>query len=211
MKSIHAYFAAFASGLLHLRRLRMRRGWLPTETPPLLACPRVLEIRSFIMPSFERDLGLKQSSAITEIWSRHGKASCTLPVGTLIWSAGSYLSPDHISDEIALWATADAKDKQGYDDSAIQRAKGCSYRKPAFRFELSIPRALKMADFKRHSMQSFCTEFKSSHDEMKLALRTWCLANDFDGIVRVNRGTYEVVICQPKTSLALDSYIQLWP
>lgn len=153
------------------------------------------------------DLDIIRHEALTEIWKNSGSASAVLHIGTTLWHGGTIENATDFRNNEALWCTRNAEEKQCYDDWARNdvKCKGLAYR-----LELELIQRLQMADFGGQSLHQFTFDLcHTKHDVMKNALRTWCISNDFDGVINLNRGQDEVVICHPNAALSVVSTLKL--
>jgi hypothetical protein len=191
-----------------LRLFKYERATTQPHAPIQAPVPQV--VAQPVSPALPIPLSSQQASALQAIWASAGSVQIPLATGTLLWHGGTIPNGAALLNTKALWCTRDPNKATRYDNWAVDDAQ----RKvmSAHRLELSLKRSLLMADFGSLSLQQFTMDHcKESHNAMKAALQAWCLQGGFDGVVNLNGGASEVVVCRPMTELTVVSSVKLWP
>lgn len=150
----------------------------------------------------------ERAAALTRIWLDGGAVRETMPEGTPLWHAGTVSKAEEMDDARSLWCTRDINCANHHDGWARQdgRREGLQ----SYRLTLTTARPLELANFGGASLNKFTLDrCDHQHDRMKNALREWCLANSFDGVLNINCGSDEVVICRPRKDLIVKAAASL--
>lgn len=154
-------------------------------------------------PPFESSAEEVRAVTLTKIWKSNGSRRYTMSKGTLLWHGGTVSTFSELDDTRSLWCTCEPSRMSLYDESARENAK-FNNLKPA-RLTITTTRALDLADFGGASLLQFTYDYCDyQHNQMKIALRDWCLAQGFDGVQNINRSSDEVVICKPAQDLRIQ-------
>lgn len=136
------------------------------------------------------------------IWDQAGSLVENLSPGLRVYHSGHIPTMALMDDERALWTTRSEERKTHYVGSAREAVKWSKHA--ATLLTLAVRRDLKAADFDSVSLLLFTRTFcNHEHNQMKVAVRSWCIRNGFDAVVRLNSDPTEVVLVRPKTSLVL--------
>lgn len=166
-------------------------------TAPIIA----QEIQPTVKSKDEKN-SAERDKALTDIWKKAGCKSEMMPINTTLWHGGTVSNASELDDSRALWCTNDLTKANHYDGTAREHGKFAKL--PPFRLHLVTTRELKLANLGSASLLQFTVQHcNSRHNEMKFALRAWCLANSFDGVIDINRGQDEVVVSLPRSNLKI--------
>lgn len=144
------------------------------------------------------------AAALTQIWLDGGSVRQTMPEGTTLWHGGTVSKAGGMDDARSLWCTRNGNDADHYDGWA--RRDGQRAGLQPYRLTLTVARTLELANLGGASLRQFTREHcDNQHARMKTALRDWCLANSFDGVLNINCGPDEVVICRPVQDLIVKA------
>lgn len=177
-------------------------GWFYSKKQPQshAACesPAPIEVLANPTPAqpTEAHKAKERVAALTKIWECGGNQHFTMSQGTILWHGGTISTNVEMDDSRALWCTRNENSAAHYDNSA--REHSMINGRPPYRLTLTTAHPLKLANFNGVSLLQFTSEHCDyEHDRMKTALRNWCLAHRFDGVLNINRGPDEVVLCRP--------------
>lgn len=139
---------------------------------------------------------------LEKIWEQAGSLVESVSPGLRVYHSGHIPTMDQMDDERALWTTRSEDCKTHYVGSAREAVKWAKHA--ATLLTLEVSRELKAADFDSASLLAFTKSYCNyDHNQMKVAVRTWCIRNRFDAVVRLNSDPTEVVLVRPKSSLSL--------
>ncbi|GAB2812245.1 hypothetical protein GCM10027276_11410 [Comamonas piscis] len=168
---------------------------------------KILENQPLVKSKEDKN-SAEREKALTDIWTKAGGESEMMSMNTKLWHGGTVSNSSDLDDSRALWCTNDPNKANHYDGTA--REHGIFAKLPPFRLILVTTRELKLANFGSASLMQFTVQHcNSRHDEMKAALRAWCLAKSFDGIIDINCGQDEVVVSLPGSNLKIVKAIPL--
>lgn len=154
------------------------------------------------------DLEKTKRTELTKIWKSNGSQDYMMPKGTRLWHGGTISGNSELDDSHSLWCTCDFDKAGNYDNSARENSKHVNLAPYRLTFETS--RELKLANFRGASLLRFTHDHcECQHNIMKIALRNWCVAHNFDGVVNINRGSDEVVVCNPRSDLEIVDALPL--
>lgn len=143
---------------------------------------------------------LQHLNALSAIWQEYGSLRGSLPQGTALWHCGHIPNRAAIDDGRMLWTTCNSVKGSLYGPTALSAVPFLNA--PAFKLALVALRDLNVADFASASLGDFTYRLcNAQHDGMKQALRAWCGANGFDGVVSINGDADEVAVVKPRTDL----------
>jgi len=150
-----------------------------------------------------------QAAALMTLWHAAGSRTVAMPKGSDLWHSGLIAGAQSVDDAVALFATRDRGLSGLYRPQAGVAALRSGRVAATVRFATRID--LRLADFGRLSLRNFMERFGFSHDDAKRALRSWCLEEGLDGVVELNRGSDEVVICRPAQHLEVVTICPIAP
>ncbi|MBU85128.1 MAG: hypothetical protein CL544_10045 [Alcanivorax sp.] len=185
---------------------RSRRRIGENEVPEHLASDDVLA--NELVATRDDRSATARAASLTRIWSDGGEIRETMPEGTTLWHGGTISTADGMDDARSLWCTRNDNCADHYDGWARQDGQQAGLQ--PYRLTLTTSRALELANFGGASLHQFTLEHcDNQHDRMKAALRDWCLANSFDGVLNINCGPDEAVICRPAQVLVVKDAVPL--
>ncbi len=150
----------------------------------------------------------ERAAALTNIWADSGSQRFSMQRDTMLWHGGTVSKTSELDDSRSLWCTCDPSNANYYDGSARENSQIGGLR--PYRLTLATEHSLELANFCGASLLLFTNEYCDyQHNRMKIALRDWCLANSFDGVLNINRGPSEVVVCRPAHNLRIVQAIPL--